>query len=187
MSQRIVTTRPAGSSIRRTNGAPLIVRLAGAAVIIGHGLIHLMGTMLLWHLGRPGDLQYGDMVPGTQSSIAILLGASIATLAGTEWLAAAVVFVAAGIALIIRQRIWLWLTLGGVLLSLPALIANAHLTAAGIVMDCQLLVVIAAAQIPRMLSMKGLPAQGSEEQVPSSAPVTIAATVDNMPGSWPKC
>jgi hypothetical protein len=150
MSQRIVTTRPSGSSNRRSRGAPVLVRFAGGVVIIGHGLLHLMGTMLLWHLGRPGDLQYGDMVPGPQSSSAVLPGSSIAILAGMEWLAAALVFVAAGIALIIRQRIWVWPTLGGVLLSLPVLIANAHLTAAGIVLDCLLLVVIAAVRIPRM-------------------------------------
>jgi O-antigen ligase len=150
MSQPIVTTRPAGSSNRPSRGVPLLVRLAGGVVMIGHGLLHFMGTVLLWHLVRPGDLQYGDIVPGPQSSSAVLPGSSIAILAGTEWLAAALVFVAAGIALIIRQRIWVWLTLGGVLFSLPALIANAHLTAAGIVLDCLLLVVIAAAQIPRM-------------------------------------
>ncbi len=66
-------------------------------------------------------------------------------------------FIAAGIALIIGRGIWWWLTLGGVVLSLPAVIMNAQFAAAGIVLDGLLLAVLAAAQVWRLRSKSPSP------------------------------
>jgi hypothetical protein len=109
--------------------------------MVAHGLIHLMGTAVLWRLAEVGDLHFGDVVPGAP--------AWIATLGGAEWLAAAAVFVAGGVALVMGRDVWRWLTLGGVILSLPAVIMNAQFAAAGIVLDVLLLVTIGAAQLWR--------------------------------------
>lgn len=140
--QQDVSAQPIKSSTPRTHGAPMVVRLAVGILIVGHGLLHLIGTSLLWHLEEVGDLHYGDMAPSTPAWIAIF--------AGAEWLAAAAVFIAAGIALIAGREIWWWLTLGGVILSLPAVVTNAQSAAAGIVLDILLLAVLAAAHVWRM-------------------------------------
>lgn len=141
MTTQDVSASPT-SSTRPTYGVPIAVRLAVGLVIIGHGLLHLIGTSLLWRLGELGDLRFGDMLPSTPPWIGMF--------AGAEWLAAAAVFVVAGIALIIGSEIWWWLTLGGVTLSLPAVIMNAQFAAAGIVLDCLLLAILAAAQVWRI-------------------------------------
>jgi hypothetical protein len=120
----------------------MVARLAVGVVIVGHGLLHLIGTSLLWRLGQLGDLHYGDMLPSAPPWVTVA--------AGTQWLAAAAVFTAAGIALIIGRGIWWWLTLGGVILSVPALIMNAQFAAVGIVLDGLLLAILAAAHVWRM-------------------------------------
>lgn len=134
--------RSIGLSRSQTHSVPMVVRLAVGVVIVGHGLLHLIGTSLLWRLGQVGDLHYGDMLPSAPPWVTVV--------AGTQWLAAAAVFIAAGIALIIGRGIWWWLTLGGIILSLPAVIMNAQFAAAGIVLDVLLLVPLAAAQVWRM-------------------------------------
>ncbi len=84
-----------GSPTSQTRKVPLVVRLAVGVVIGGHGLLHLIGTILLWRLGQVGDLHYGDMLPSAPPWVTAF--------AGAEWLAAATVFIAAGIALIIGR------------------------------------------------------------------------------------
>ena len=65
--------------------------IAAVALIAVHGLVHLMGVSLLWKLGEPGQLRYADAVPEP--------GTAAAYLVGGLWLAAAVLFVAAGVLL----------------------------------------------------------------------------------------
>jgi hypothetical protein len=143
----IVTDHRASSAVidapsqRASRSLPIAVRIVGGILLIAHGLIHLMGTAVLWHIAEVGDLHYGGVVPATP--------AWIATLAGGEWLVAAVVFVAAGVVLMMGRRGWLWLTLGAVILSLPAVIMNAQFAAAGIVLDVLLVLAVAAAQLWR--------------------------------------
>ncbi|MBW4033049.1 MAG: hypothetical protein HIU88_10335 [Acidobacteria bacterium] len=140
---------------------PTLVRLAAGVVIVGHGLLHLIGTSLLWRLGQVGDLHYGDMLPSAPPWVTVA--------AGTQWLAAAAVFTAAGIALIIGRGIWWWLTLGGVILSLPAVIMNAQFAAAGIVLDGLLLAILAAAQVWRM-RRKGAPPHATRHGTVATTP-----------------
>lgn len=141
-SRHDATTRTMQTSTPRPRGTPLAVRLAVGILIIGHGLIHLIGTTLLWRLGEVGDFRYGDVEPSTPQWIAYF--------AGAEWLAAALVFIAAGIAVIAHRKIWTWVTLGGIILSLPAVIGNAQFAAAGIVLNVVLLGGLAAVQVGRM-------------------------------------
>ena len=123
--------------------APLIALIPAAAVIAGHGAIHLMGTAALWQIGEPGELRPADMVPAVTSWTAAP--------AGGVWLLAAVLFVAAAVALVARTPAWWWLAFGGVLVSLPVVVSNAEQAAGGVFADGLLLAVLLATRIaPRL-------------------------------------
>lgn len=61
-------------------------RAAAAVLLAAHAAIHLMGVVLLWELGEPGDLTRTDAVPEP--------GTASAWIAGAGWALAA-----AGVAL----------------------------------------------------------------------------------------
>ena len=100
-----------GTPVRR-----LWVRAAAvvaAVIIAAHGLAHLMGVALLWKLGQPGALRYADVVPAAGSAAAYLVGGL--------WLAAAVLFVAAGVLLAVGRPAWRLVALAAVAVSVPVI------------------------------------------------------------------
>lgn len=111
----------------------MIGRRAGAALLAGHGLLHLVGVALLWRLGEPGGLRYADVapVPGSGAGWAV----------GALWLAAAVLFAVAGAALLGSRPWWCRVTIGAVVVSCVALLPSASTAAAGLVVDWIVLVV----------------------------------------------
>lgn len=115
--------------------------IPAAIVIAAHGVIHVMGAVVLWRLGEPGDLTYADMSPEVGSWTAIP--------AGFVWIAAALVFVVAAVGLLARRRSWWWFALGGVILSLPVVVSNAQQAGAGIAVDSLLLAVLGAVMVLR--------------------------------------
>lgn len=109
--------------------------LAAAAVVpTAHGLVHLMGVALLWHVGQPGNLRYADVTPAAGSVGALVVGAA--------WLGATVAFVGTA-ALLATGRPWRGAALGAALLSAAVLLPSAHLAVAGLVVDGVVLAAVA--------------------------------------------
>ncbi|HID51165.1 MAG TPA: hypothetical protein EYP41_03895, partial [Anaerolineae bacterium] len=87
---------------------------AGAAVIILHGLVHLLGFAAYWPLAELAELPYKTTLLNGR----IPLGASGMRLYSVVWLATAVAFVTAAIGLLSKQSWWLPLLGTAVILSL---------------------------------------------------------------------
>lgn len=80
------------------SAAAWMMRITATAVLVVHGLIHVIGFMLLWRIAQLGQLRYAGMhpTPGTAAGIAV----------GAVWLVAAVLFTTTGVLLIIRKAVW---------------------------------------------------------------------------------
>jgi hypothetical protein len=112
-----------------------VVRMVGAAVLAGHGLVHLMGVALLWRWGRPGGLRYEDVHPAAGSAAGLVVGG--------PWLGVAALFVASGVLLVARWRLWRGVALAAAVLSLAVLVPSASVVVAGIAVDVVVIVVVA--------------------------------------------
>ncbi len=114
----------------------MISRWVGAAVLAGHGLLHLPGVALLWRWGQPGALRYVDMrpVPGTGAGVAV----------GGLLLAGAVLFVLTAVSLLTGRAWWYRIMGVAVVVSCAALLPSASMrvSAAGLVLDWILLVIV---------------------------------------------
>ncbi len=107
-----------------------------AAVLIGlHGLVHLMGVALLWRLGEPGSLTYADAVPAAGTTGGYLVGAG--------WLLAGAGLVTAAWLLATDRPAWRAVAAGGAVLSILVIGLSPGLTAAGLVADAAVLVLVA--------------------------------------------
>jgi hypothetical protein len=116
----------------------LLARVATVAVALFlalHGLIHLMGVALLWKLGEPGALTYGDAVP-TAGSVA---GYPV----GGLWLFAGGLLVAAAWLLFARSTCWQLLAACGALLSSVVITLNPDQAVAGLVANALVLLLVA--------------------------------------------
>jgi Na+-translocating ferredoxin:NAD+ oxidoreductase RnfD subunit len=116
-----------GQSAHHYPGWPRAVPAVAAVIIAAHGLVHLMGAAVLWKLGEPGQLRYSEAVP-TPGSIA-------GYLVGCLWLAAAVLFVIAGILLLARRAAWRVIGLIAVVVSVSVIALAPGQAAAGLVVD----------------------------------------------------
>ncbi|RYV52948.1 hypothetical protein [Pengzhenrongella frigida] len=121
----------------------MIGRRAGAAALAGHGLMHLVGVVLLWRLGEPGWLRFADVspTPGSPAGLAV----------GVLCLVAAAAFVAAAAGVLLDRDWWHRVLLGAVVVSCGALLPSASSAAAGLVVDWIALVVaiMAGARVAR--------------------------------------
>ncbi|MHA6794251.1 hypothetical protein ACVGVM_12200 [Pseudonocardia bannensis] len=93
----------------------------------GHGLLHLLGVVLLWGLAEPGALRFADNVPPA--------GSPVGALAGAGWLAATALFVLAAGLLSVRRRSWRVVALLAVAASVPFLAQMASAAGVGLVVD----------------------------------------------------
>jgi hypothetical protein len=125
-----------GQSEHRYPGWPRAASAAAAVIIAAHGLVHLMGVALLWKLGEPGQLRYSEAVP-TPGSVA-------GYLVGCLWLAAAVLFVIAGILLVSRRAAWRVIGLIAVVVSAAVIALAPGQAVAGLVVDGLVLIFAAA-------------------------------------------
>jgi hypothetical protein len=112
-----------------------------AVIIVAHGLAHMMGVALLWKLGQPGALRYADVVPAAGSTAAYLVGGL--------WLAAAVLFVAAGVLLAAGRSAWRPVALAAVVISVPVIGLAPAQAVAGLVVDGLVLVLVAIGWLRR--------------------------------------
>jgi hypothetical protein len=109
---------------------------AAAIVMAAHGLVHLIGMILLWKLGQPGQLRYADAFPAP--------GTGPGYLAGALWLAAAVLFVLAAALLMTGRGGWRLPALAGVIISAPVIGLTPDESATGLAVDAVVLAVLVA-------------------------------------------
>jgi hypothetical protein len=114
-----------------------LLRVAAAAVLAGHGLIHLMGVALLWRWGEPGDLRYGDVSPAA--------GSVAGKLVGGLWLAATLLFLLTAVLVLTRRRAWRAAALLAAVVSIAVLLPSASIAPAGLIIDAAVLIAVAAA------------------------------------------
>jgi hypothetical protein len=110
-----------------------LAAVATAVVIAAHGLVHLIGVSLLWHLGEPGKLRYADVVPASGSTAGYLVGGL--------WLVAAALFVTAAV-LLATGRVWRLCALAGVVVSAPVIGLAPGQAVMGLVVDGLVLVLV---------------------------------------------
>ena len=129
-----------------------MLRIAAAAVVAAHGLIHLIGFVVPWGIAAVEGFPYRTAVLGG----AVDLGDGGARLLGLAWLACAVGFVIAGIG-IWRRAAWaLPLTAGLALTSVAVCALGLPEAGAGIVVD--LAILVAAAWVALARRQAGSPA-----------------------------
>lgn len=121
-----------------------LLRLAGGAVLVLHGLIHTIGFLLLWRIGELGEFTYDMATPDA--------GTWPARFVGVAWVAAAGLFVVSGLLLAAGRALWRRPALAGVIVSTPALLVDIGDAPAGLVINVVLLVVLVA---PRFISRLG--------------------------------
>ncbi len=97
-----------------------------------HGLIHLMGVVLLLELGEPGDLTYAAARPQPGTALAWLFAAL--------WALGAVLFIVAGVQ-VMRRRVWVSTLVAASLVSLIAIGTMAESAPIGLVISAFTLVV----------------------------------------------
>jgi hypothetical protein len=85
-----------------------MLRIALAAVIFIHGLIHLMGFVNEWKLAEVKGLEAGTLVP---------LSPAMAKFTGGLWLLATLCFISAGMLFLLKREVWWVPAFTGVLLS----------------------------------------------------------------------
>jgi len=91
-----------------------VIVVVASAVLILHGLIHLMGTTVYLKLGKIDGLPYKTTLLGARWE----LGESGMRLFGALWVIPAVGFVLSGLALLFGSAWWQPVAIGNALLSL---------------------------------------------------------------------
>jgi hypothetical protein len=119
------------TTLHPTAGVPTVARWAGGLLLVGHGLVHALGVLLLWGLGEPGDLTVADAVPAAESAGGVV--------AGALWGVAGLAFVLAGILLAMGRAGWLRLAVGGAVVSLPVVALMAAAAPVGLAVDLAVL------------------------------------------------
>ena len=120
------------------------LRVAGGALLVLHGVIHTVGFLLLWRIAELGEFTYDMATPDA--------GTWPGRFVGAAWLAAAALFVVAGLLLTVGRPSWRAPTLAGVIVSIPALLVDIGDAPAGLIVDAVLLVVLVA---PRLSGRSG--------------------------------
>ena len=85
-----------------------IARVAALLLLIVHGLIHLIGPLGIWELAE---------LPEMTGETILDLSPAVTNVLAFAWLAALALFLAAGVALFIRQPRWRWVALGAAVVS----------------------------------------------------------------------
>jgi len=143
-----VSARATGIRGRRMHRT---AELAGAGVLAGHGLIHLIGVALLWRLGETADLGYADARPAPGSGWALAVGGI--------WLLATALFLSAAVLLLRRSAHWRGCAGVAVLVSIPVLLPMAAATGAGLLVDLAVVTaVLLAWRAARSARAAGTPA-----------------------------
>lgn len=106
-------------------------RWLAAIFIASHGLVHLMGVLLLWKLAEPGTLRYADTAPTP--------GTATGYLVGFGWLLAGFTLVLAAWALVMRKPAWPGVAVAGALGSSAVILITPGLAYAGLIANAVVL------------------------------------------------
>lgn len=117
----------------------MIIRLAVAAVLAAHGLIHLIGFLVPWRIAEVEGFAYRT----TALAGSVELGTTGAQVVGLAWLLIAVGFVVAAIGAWRRAAWALGLTAGLAIASLVVCVLGLPETVAGIVVNVAILAAVA--------------------------------------------
>ena len=137
--------RPRPPVARRRHGPQVVrgrsnmLRIAAAAVVAAHGLIHLIGFVVPWGIATVEGFAYRT----TALDGAIALGDAGARALGLVWLACAVGFVVAGLGIWRRASWALPLTAGLAVVSIVVCVLGLPETSAGIVVNAAILGAVA--------------------------------------------
>ncbi len=115
-----------------------IISIAFMALLAAHGLIHLMGLVAYWPLGKIAELPYKTTLLSGRWEV----GASGMRLFSALWLLAALGFVTAAIALAFGRPWWAPILLGTVVLSLVVCILDWKVASVGGWVNVALLVLL---------------------------------------------
>ncbi|WP_104523651.1 hypothetical protein [Blastococcus atacamensis] len=110
-------------------------RTLAAVVLVIHGLVHLMGTSLLWKWGQPGELHYGDVRPEAGSTAAMVVGGA--------WLIALLLYLVTAALLATGRPAWRPVGLLAALVSTVVLVPSASIAWAGLAVDVAVFVGVA--------------------------------------------
>ena len=124
-----------------TRARARVPRLLAAFLLGAHAVVHLLGAVLLWHLGQPGTLRYDQVSPEPGTVAGLLVGAG--------WLFAAALFAATAIAVATHHRHTLAVATAAALLSVAVLAPSAAVAAAGLGIDAFVLLAVAIAVASR--------------------------------------
>ena len=116
-----------------------MLRIAAAAVLVAHGLIHLIGFVVPWGISTVEGFAYRTTALGG----AIALGDTGARAIGIAWLACAVGFIVAGLGIWRRASWAIPLTAVLAAASIAVCFLGLPETSAGIVVNAVILVVVA--------------------------------------------
>ncbi len=139
-------------SVKARSGAHRSLRAAGATVLAGHGLVHLLGVALLWRWGQPGELRYDDVSPAAGSLPGMIVGG--------VWLAATLLFLLTAVLVLLGRPTWRPVGLVAALVSIAVLLPSASVALVGLVVDAAVLIAVAVAvaaahRRPRRLDAEG--------------------------------
>jgi hypothetical protein len=116
-------------------GRSNVLRIAAAAIVAAHGLIHLIGFVVPWGIATVEGFAYRTTALGN----AIALGDGGARAVGILWLACSVGFVVAGLGIWRRTDWAVLLTAGLAVLSILLCVLGLPETVAGIVVNAAIL------------------------------------------------
>ncbi len=137
------------------------LRRAGALLLAAHGAVHLMGVSLLWRLGQPGELRYGDVLAGA--------GSAVRFLAGAAWLATALVLLLAAHRLLTGRPSWRRTAGIGAAASTCVLLQAASVAPAGLVLDAAILALLLALSRREGAGMPAAPAAPDSAGAPTAS------------------
>ena len=115
-----------------------ILHFLAGVLLIGHGLIHLMGTVTYMKLGVVEGLRYKTTLLGGRLD----LGASWIAIFGALWAVAAVGFVIAAVAFLAEWSRWQPVLVGVTLFSLILTALDWNSAFAGVIFNIGILLVI---------------------------------------------
>jgi hypothetical protein len=114
--------------------APSGLGRLGAFVVGLHGVIHVVGFLLLWELAEVGEFTYDMATPDA--------GTTAGRIVGAAWLVAAVLFVATAIEVWRGSDRWRKAALAGCIVSTPALLVDAGDAFAGLVVNLAIVAIV---------------------------------------------
>jgi hypothetical protein len=116
-----------------------VTRRIGGALLALHGMIHTIGFLVLWRITEIGEFTYDTATPDA--------GTWPARFVGVGWIAAAALFVVAGVLLFRGRASWRTLALAGLVVSTPVVLVGIAEAPMGLVANAIVLLALVAPKL----------------------------------------